>query len=127
MGVGYDRDVSGNSRKHYANVSSSLFFLTPTASFLQWQPRATCCPNNSGPDVGNICLFLWAFDRELVNKGGRKYLIIQTWEHVFYLLFMPIPHRHPPPQEKESFSFIFVLWMLCLMPRFEDARKHWIY
>lgn len=81
-GAGWGGNVSWN-RKHYTNVSSLLSFLTPTASFLQWQPRATCCPHHSGPDVANICLLPGPFmEREGTKELGR--IILEKCVEGFY-------------------------------------------
>lgn len=72
-----------------------LFIIIPntTAPFLQQQPRAACWPDNSGPDVANICLLLpWAFYRERGNKGAKKARILDTHGQVF----LTPPAASPP-------------------------------
>lgn len=72
-----------------------LFIIIPntTAPFLQQQPRAACWPDNSGPDVANICLLLpWAFYRERGNKGAKKACILDTHGQVF----LTPPAASPP-------------------------------
>lgn len=76
-------------------VQVLLLFLTPTAPFLQRQPRATCCPDNSGPDVGNICLLRWPFPEREERKGQGRIRFWKCGKRFHFLPLLPRPSGNP--------------------------------